>query len=113
MQRYEGASTLFGPHTLSAYQVRLGTHPQQEYAKLAEYLAKGQLAPPGPTPPNISADTFLVQPGVIYDAHPIGKPFGTVRVQPLSSYARNTTVVVEFWGADLRNVCPQLIRRTS
>jgi neutral ceramidase len=33
VQRYAGASTLFGPHTLEAYQ--------QEYYKLAFALAQG------------------------------------------------------------------------
>jgi neutral ceramidase len=39
-QHYEGASTLFGPHTLEAYQ--------QVAAQLATAIAKGKPSPPGP-----------------------------------------------------------------
>ncbi|KAJ6750699.1 hypothetical protein OIU85_001257 [Salix viminalis] len=45
VQRYEGASTLFGPHTLSAYI--------QEFKKLATALANGQSVEPGPQPPDL------------------------------------------------------------
>ncbi len=41
-QQYEGASTLFGPHTLEAYQ--------QVAAGLATALANGAPSPPGPPP---------------------------------------------------------------
>lgn len=38
-QHYEGASTLFGPHTLAAYK--------QEFIKLAKQLKNGETTPPG------------------------------------------------------------------
>lgn len=41
-QHYEGASTLFGPHTLAAYQ--------QVAAQLARAIAQGKRSPPGPAP---------------------------------------------------------------
>lgn len=41
-QRYEGASTMFGPFTLAAYQ--------QRFAALALALATGAAVAPGPTP---------------------------------------------------------------
>lgn len=41
-QRYEGASTLFGPHTLAAYQ--------QTFYDLAIKLARNQSVPNGPRP---------------------------------------------------------------
>ncbi len=41
-QQYEGASTLFGPHTLSAYQ--------QVAASLATAIVQGAASPPGPPP---------------------------------------------------------------
>jgi neutral ceramidase len=41
-QHYEGASTLFGPHTLAAYQ--------QVAAELARAIAEGTPSPPGPAP---------------------------------------------------------------
>ena len=41
-QHYEGASTLFGPHTLEAHQ--------QVAAQLATAIAEGKPSPPGPAP---------------------------------------------------------------
>jgi hypothetical protein len=46
VQRYEGASTLYGPHTLAAYQ--------QEFDALVAGLAQNQTSLPGPTPPDLS-----------------------------------------------------------
>ena len=48
-QRYEAASTIFGPHTLAAYQ--------QEFSKLAAALVTDTPVPPGPTPPDLSSAT--------------------------------------------------------
>lgn len=47
MQHYEGASTLFGPYTLQAYQ--------QEFRKLAIALENGNRVTPGPLPPGNSS----------------------------------------------------------
>ncbi len=49
VQRYEGASTLYGPWTLAAYQ--------QEYANLATAMINNKPAPAGPTPPDLSSQT--------------------------------------------------------
>jgi hypothetical protein len=46
-QHYEGASTLFGPYTLQAYQ--------QEFRKLAIALRNGNRVEPGPRPPGNSS----------------------------------------------------------
>jgi neutral ceramidase len=90
-QRYEGASTLFGPWTLPAYQ--------QEYTKLAVLLAKGQKAPVPVRPMDCSKTTFSLQPGVIVDEG----PFGKVKTDVKSSYKRGETVSVIFWSANPRN----------
>ncbi|GFY83725.1 fructokinase-like 1 [Actinidia rufa] len=45
VQRYEGASTLYGPHTLDAYI--------QEFRKLAAALLGGQAVEAGPQPPDL------------------------------------------------------------
>lgn len=50
-QRYEGASTLFGPQTLNAYR--------QEFAKITKYLAKGEQAPEGKKPVNYLNDIVI------------------------------------------------------
>jgi len=94
-QRYEGASTLYGPHTLAAYQ--------QLYSTLAEALAKNQPVPPGPSPPDLSGHTFSFLPGPILDGHPWGSHFGAVNQDALKSYSAGTQVKVSFWGGDPRN----------
>jgi neutral ceramidase len=91
VQRYEGASTLFGPNTLPAYL--------QEYNKLALLLIRGQQPPPGPTPPDIRNTAFTLQPGVVFDEG----NFGQVQVQPLASYSVGKTVTVMFVSASPRN----------
>jgi len=96
VQRYEGASTLYGPHTLEAYQ--------QEYAGLALALATGAPVPPGPSPPDLSDYTlpnFL--PPVIEDRPPLFGYFGQILQDANPSYNRGDTVTVSFWGANLRN----------
>eukprot|EP01087_Luapelamoeba_hula_P002224 TRINITY_DN1191_c0_g1_i1.p1 TRINITY_DN1191_c0_g1~~TRINITY_DN1191_c0_g1_i1.p1 ORF type:complete len:709 (+),score=67.90 TRINITY_DN1191_c0_g1_i1:16-2142(+) len=95
VQRYEGASTLYGPNTLAAYQ--------QEYAKLAAALVTGTPVPAGPTPPDLSAYTFTFQLPVIEDNPPLFKHFGDVDVDVKSSYVRGTTASASFWGGNPRN----------
>ena len=46
VQRYEGASTLYGPNTLAAYQYL--------YSGLAAALQTGTPVPPGPTPQDLT-----------------------------------------------------------
>lgn len=94
-QRYEAASTLFGPNTLAAYQ--------QEYSILALALAQGKPVPPGPTPPDLSGSQFSFQPPVIVDEPPFFGSFGDVQTDVNSNYQRGDTVEVVFWGADPRN----------
>jgi neutral ceramidase len=95
VQRYEGASTLYGPYTLNAYQ--------QEYTKLAVAMVKGTPVPPGPTPPDLSGRTFTFLPPVIEDLPPLFGHFGQIDVDVKSSYHLNETVKVSFWGANPRN----------
>uniref|UniRef100_A0A803SPP9 Neutral ceramidase n=1 Tax=Anolis carolinensis TaxID=28377 RepID=A0A803SPP9_ANOCA len=77
IQRYEGASTLFGPHTLSAYI--------QLYRGLAKAIAEGTARdlPNLPEPPilNVTDLTFLP---IIRDAKPLDRNYGDVLqdVQP-------------------------------
>ena len=97
-QRYEAASTLFGPHTLAAYM--------QEYYALATALATNTPVPnPGTPPPSDVYVDYDFLPPVLADAHPIGKPFGTVETEPKGEYSAssNATVSAVFWGANLRN----------
>lgn len=92
-QRYAGGSTLFGPHTLEAYQ--------QEYYKLAVALATGQSVPMG-TRPLLCNNTFNFLPPVIEDTAPLGR-FGSIHKDVgASSFKLGSVVSVEFWGSDLR-----------
>jgi len=95
IQRYEGASTLYGPHTLAAYQ--------QLYSGLAEALVKGSPVPRGTPPPDLTNATFSLIPPVAVDATPFDVPFGTVYVDVKPSYTHGQQVEVVFWGGNPRN----------
>jgi len=94
-QRYEGASTVFGPHTLAAYQ--------QLFTELATALVKGTTLPAGPTPRNLShyVPTFI--PPVIVDTAPSFDHFGKIYADVNATYAVGGTVEVVFYGANPRN----------
>jgi neutral ceramidase len=87
-QQYEGGSTLFGKHTLPAYQ--------QEFVKLARGLADGTHLPdPGPAPdPATGSVDVAPKPGP--DGLAPGASYGDVLVQPRTSYRRGATVRAEF-----------------
>ncbi|BBN08047.1 neutral ceramidase [Marchantia polymorpha subsp. ruderalis] len=97
VQRYEGASTLFGPHTLSAYI--------QEFTKLATALVKGNDVSPGPAPPDMVDKQLEFLPGVLMDSTPNGKNFGDVKedVPANASYTVGDKVEVEFYTGCPRN----------
>ena len=103
IQRYEGASTLYGPHTLAAYiNVTLSLLP---------YLStSSDIGPPlshmdGPFPPDNSNRSLSFIPGVVRDGTPLFKSFGDVSVDVESVYNRSddTTVRAVFVGANPRN----------
>ncbi|KAM9954016.1 hypothetical protein ACTFIW_010771 [Dictyostelium discoideum] len=97
VQRYEGASTVFGPHTLGAYQ--------QEFANLAQSIVDGSQADPGTFPRNMSGHTPFFLPPVIVDVAPKFDDFGDIYtdVSTTTPYSINQTVTVIFYGANLRN----------
>uniref|UniRef100_A0A8C4R6C8 Neutral ceramidase n=1 Tax=Eptatretus burgeri TaxID=7764 RepID=A0A8C4R6C8_EPTBU len=81
VQRYEGASTIFGPHSLSAYI--------QLYTGLARAIVTNTTGslPPGPTPPlynDSTLITILKEPPV--DKTPLGYSFGDVLSDAKPSY---------------------------
>jgi len=96
-QRYEAASTLFGPHTLASYQ--------QNYQLLAKALITKDktLVPQSQPLPDYSKGAISFLPGVIEDSTPIGMNFGDVHSNPGHSYAPGSSVKAVFWGADPRN----------
>ncbi|GKV08000.1 hypothetical protein SLEP1_g19693 [Rubroshorea leprosula] len=97
VQRYEGASTLFGPHTLSAYI--------QEFKRLASAFIKGQPVEAGPQPPDLLDKQISFLTPVVLDSKPSGVNFGDCSSDvPLNStFKRGDTVTVVFWSACPRN----------
>lgn len=97
VQRYEGASTLFGPWELPAYiNLTLGALP---------YLSPSATSspPPGPSPPDNRAKSLSFIAGVVLDSAPIGKAFGQCTSQPAGAYGRGQVVNATFVGANPRN----------
>lgn len=94
-QRYEGASTIYGPHTLQAYI--------QIFKELAVAIAKGSKVAPGPNPPNLLKEQISFLPPVVFDEPPLGKNFGDVRKPPAPSYVPGSFVEVTFVSANPRN----------
>ncbi|KAI0971578.1 Neutral/alkaline nonlysosomal ceramidase [Xylaria arbuscula] len=98
IQRYEGASTLYGPHTLAAYiNVTLSW--------VSSLGSSSTTQPPrGPEPPNNSNRSLSFIPSVIRDAPPFFKKFGDV-VNDVDSrpYRKGEPVTVKFVGANPRN----------
>jgi hypothetical protein len=77
-QRYEGACTLYGPHTLAAFL--------EVYRQMAEALVSSQPVPPGPPPPQPNPNQlrgFL--PGVITDSGVRLPPPGTLHQELLKA----------------------------
>ncbi|KAF3920406.1 hypothetical protein ABW20_dc0103595 [Dactylellina cionopaga] len=97
IQRYEGASTLYGPHTLNAY-ISLSL-------KYLPYLSStnAQTLDSGPLPPDNSASSLSFITGVVYDNPPIFKSFGQVTSDAAASYRTGETAQVVFIGANPRN----------
>ncbi|TPX35934.1 ceramidase [Synchytrium microbalum] len=107
VQRYEGASTIFGPHTLSAYIHHLN--------EMATSLVPGSpLLDKGLPVPDLIAEAIRLQPGVVYDGAPIGVQFGDVKqdISPSSRkivagvgghHGRGVTVSAVFWAGHPRN----------
>ncbi|KAF3852991.1 hypothetical protein F7725_013679 [Dissostichus mawsoni] len=80
VQRYEGASTIYGPHTLSAYL--------QKYRGLARAIAQDRVSelPVGPEPPFFTEKLFNLLPAPSIDRKPVNTSFGDVLQQVLPVY---------------------------
>ncbi|RDW93271.1 neutral/alkaline ceramidase [Aspergillus mulundensis] len=101
-QRYEGASTLYGPNTLAAY-VNLTLTYLPYLAESAQ--AEGQYPQPSGAEPPINTDKSLsFIPSVVYDGHPIGKAYGDVTASAGNAkYAPGDVATATFIGANPRN----------
>lgn len=95
VQRYEGASTLYGPHTLQAYI--------NQFSKLSNHLKRKVPIESDLSPPDLSKSLFSLKPGVIYDGTPIGSRYGDIINDVASSYTCGQRVNVSFVSANPRN----------
>ncbi|KAF3703995.1 Neutral ceramidase [Channa argus] len=93
VQRYEGASTIYGPHTLSAYL--------QKYRGLAKAIAQDRVSelPLGPDPPFFKKNLFSLLPLAPIDKKPENTSFGDVlqQVYPVYRPRDKTFVTVEIY----------------
>lgn len=97
IQRYEGASTLFGPHQLDAFvNLTVGN---------MHYLDPKSTGSPdqGDLPPDNRNRALSFIPGVVLDSHPPRSDFGRTIRQPGPSHALGAIVNVTFQGASPRN----------
>ncbi|XP_070501722.1 neutral ceramidase [Chironomus tepperi] len=95
IQRYEGASTIFGPHTLTIYINR--------FIKLLDAMMRDKTIDPGPMPINQDTKQISLVTKVYYDGYAIGSGFGYVINQPKRSYRRGDLVSVSFVAGNPRN----------
>jgi neutral ceramidase len=99
IQRYEGASTLYGPHTLAAYINVTLAHMR--------YLADGAPTPlpqdPTALPPDNSNRSLSFIPGVVRDGAPLFKKMGEVLTDVERVYQIGAQVRAVFVGANPRN----------
>ena len=97
IQRYEGASTLYGPHTLNAH-INITT------SYLPYLHADSIRSPPhGPKPPIYINESLSFITGVAFDRPPFFKNFGDVISDTVSFYHPGTTAKATFVGANPRN----------
>ncbi|KAK7259757.1 hypothetical protein RIF29_25370 [Crotalaria pallida] len=98
-QRYEAASTLYGPHTLSAHI--------QEFKKLAQAMGKGKkIDGKGPSPPDLSSVQINLLHSPFGDSTPVGIKFGDIKEDiafPESGYfTKGDRLSATFWSANPR-----------
>ncbi|KAG0651917.1 N-acylsphingosine amidohydrolase 2 [Hyphodiscus hymeniophilus] len=97
IQRYEGASTLYGPYTLNAY-----INLTLSYLPYLSPASRSQPAP-GPFPPDNSNRSLSFITGVVYDGKPLFKSYGDVLTNVKPAYGIGEVVSVTFQGANPRN----------
>ncbi|KAH8381289.1 hypothetical protein KR093_002102 [Drosophila rubida] len=94
-QRYEAASTIFGPHTHTIYM--------DVFEHLTKAMMRNETVDAGPSPPYMNDVMLSLNTGVLFDGHPIGTDFGYVKTQPLKEYGINDTVKATYISGNPRN----------
>jgi neutral ceramidase len=102
-QRYEGASTLYGRHTLAAY-VNL-TVDHLAYLGTPSQVSELKPLDLGPSPPINVNNSLNFITGVVQDSAPILKSFGESlsSPDPATTHVAGSTVSSRFVGANPRN----------
>lgn len=95
IQRYEGASTIFGPHTLEAYI--------QQFVHLSNAIKNNETIDTSLTPPNLLHKQISLRPGVVFDLPYKSKHFGQVVKEPEDSYKAGLTVSAIFVSGHPKN----------
>lgn len=95
VQRYEAASTIYGPHTLTLYL--------NQFEKLMQAMAANESVEPGPTPQTLDDKVIVLTPPVFFDGAPFNRRFGDVVVQALHEYTAGSRVNVQFVSGNPRN----------
>ncbi|XP_050531888.1 neutral ceramidase-like [Daktulosphaira vitifoliae] len=95
LQRYEGASTIYGPHTLPIYL--------KQYAKLSNALSNNNLLKRGPEVPDFSSKAMSFIGRIWYDAPITGHSFGDCILQPPHLASWGDTVKAKFVAGNPRN----------
>ncbi|KAG6876987.1 hypothetical protein C0993_011300 [Termitomyces sp. T159_Od127] len=119
VQRYEGASTIFGQcvwHSVIVLQrIAIQFNPIyaavtldayiDKYSSLVPFLADNATGVPAsdPAPVDQTPKAISLRPGVVFDAAPVGKTFGDVLVDVNTTmYRAGDTVSAQFVGANPR-----------
>lgn len=94
-RRYEAASTIYGPHTLTIYL--------WQFNKLMQAMIKNISLEPGPSPSVMDNKVISLTPPVFFDNSPLGTHFGDVIKQPRPEYIPGDQVNVHFVSGNPRN----------
>lgn len=97
IQRYEGASTLYGRNELNAYINLTVSNMHYLHPDAKDQPPQGELAPDN----RDKMLSFIT--GVVVDGAPAGKSFGQVLNQPKANYKVGDIVNATFVGANPRN----------
>ncbi|CAG7837769.1 unnamed protein product [Allacma fusca] len=95
MQRYEAASTLYGPHTLSAYI--------QQYSLLTRALITNSAVEDGPNPPLLIKGQISFNPPIVMDMPPFLRKMGECIREPYPLAYPGDTIKVTFIAGHPRN----------
>ncbi|KAL6265618.1 hypothetical protein P5V15_002412 [Pogonomyrmex californicus] len=96
VQRYEGASTIYGPHTLTIYL--------KQYRDLVQAAIQNKHVPPGPSPPELlQGNLITLVSSLFFDTASWDYNFGDVILQPSNVASPGDTVTAIFIAGHPRN----------